>query len=283
MSTSWLYSNPRTCLKMEKLFHGLGVPLTPGMHDHPAFLAAECEDPRLLEPFARYVESRQYLPEYLADSRYKIQVVADAVYQAVRQDGRLGACVDASGIIGRMLDTLGIWNYVVKASLTIDFPHSTGLPRTCYWAVDEGEFEAPHAFVVAPPFAVVDVTVSLQPFRLGQGAHLPTHIVADNVLPAQWSIHDIVSPSAQALAKRHKMAAIALVNPQMQEVMQWLPPRKVQFGDTALRYIPLAIGGFAEPLAGITGYKPGGRTAQEIFDQDVIPKLAGPHAAAHSP
>ncbi|MDH0342055.1 hypothetical protein [Chromobacterium haemolyticum] len=272
--TEWPYSNPTACTKMEQIFARLGVPVEPGMHDHPAFLAAERVNPRLLESLARYVESRSYSAEYLAEARHKIQVVADAVYQSVRQDGRLGACVDASGMIGRMLDTLGVWNYVAKASLTVDYPRRSGLPSTFYWAIDEGAFVAPHAIVVAPPYAVIDVTVSLQPYDLGQGEYLPERVLADDIKPAQWNINDLVSPLGQQLARRGRMAAINLVEPQMLEVMKWLPPRSVHHAETSLKYIPLAVGGFIEPLSEITGYRPSGRTAQQIFDQDVVPNLA---------
>ncbi|EED41098.1 hypothetical protein SSKA14_4122 [Stenotrophomonas sp. SKA14] len=56
--------------------------------------------------------------------------------------------------------------------------------------------------------------------------------------------------------------------------MNQLPARSFSLNGTSLRYVIVAIGGTVEPLEEITGYKPSGRTAQEIFDQDVLPKLA---------
>ncbi len=40
-----------------------------------------------------------------------------------------------------------------------------------------------------------------------------------------------------------------------------------------LKYVIVAVGGFVEQLEGVVGYKPCGRTALQIFNEDVVPKL----------
>lgn len=60
----------------------------------------------------------------------------------------------------------------------------------------------------------------------------------------------------------------------MFEIMRALPPRSVGVGKTELKYVITAVCGTIEPLEGITGYKPCGRTAIEIFNEDIRPLFA---------
>lgn len=52
-----------------------------------------------------------------------------------------------------------------------------------------------------------------------------------------------------------------------------LPSRLVKLADTELKYVIVAIGGFVEPLERLAAYKPGGRPALQIFNDDILPKL----------
>jgi len=61
----------------------------------------------------------------------------------------------------------------------------------------------------------------------------------------------------------------------MLDVMSVLPARLVRAGIVTLKYVPVAIGGFVEELEDLTGYEPSGRTALEIFQGDVLPKIQG--------
>ena len=62
--------------------------------------------------------------------------------------------------------------------------------------------------------------------------------------------------------------------PHMVAVMQELPARQVEVGGTSLKYVIIAIGGIVDQLEEITGYRPGGRTALEIFRSEVLPHLS---------
>lgn len=77
-----------------------------------------------------------------------------------------------------MLDRLNIWNYVAKATLTITFGTGSHEPQY-FWVLDEGNFVASHAIVVALPFGVVDVTVKHQPYPPNVAALVPDVVVAD--------------------------------------------------------------------------------------------------------
>lgn len=276
----WVLSNEKTQRELEQIFQRDGIVFsTAGFCDSMEFLKQEQRDLRYLELYARYVEAKHYDERYLADVGRKIAIVSEAVRASVEMDGRQGACVDASGIVGRMLDKLGIWNYVAKACLTIDFPVASGLSSRYFWSFDHGQFAAPHAIVVAPPYYVVDATIKYQAYDARRAALVPKIVLSESFESTQWLPEDLANHDfLEALNRRRIKFGEFLLrqNPGMAAVLEQLPTRSVIFGGTSLRYAIVAVGGTIEPLEGITGYKPGGRTALAIFEQDVLPKLALP-------
>jgi hypothetical protein len=274
---TWTLSNQTTQQELERIFTRDGVGFdAAGFCDTPGFLEREQRDPRYLELYARYVEARAYDAAYLDDARQKITAVAEGVRAAVEADGRQGACVDASGMIGRMLDRLGIWNYVAKSTLTIDFPAAAGLSPRYFWSFDHGKFAAPHAFVIAPPFYVVDVTARYQGYDSRRAALVPARVLADTFEAARWQPEDLANHDLLEELHRRRIpfdVFLARQNPGMVTMLAQLPTRLVRSEGTSLKYAIVAVGGYIEPLEDITGYRPGGRTALQIFEQDVLPAL----------
>ncbi|MNQ94439.1 hypothetical protein D3C85_1099570 [compost metagenome] len=93
---------------------------------------------------------------------------------------------------------------------------------------------------------------------------------------AEWTADDLANPSLLADLRARGISFKDFMNhqtPGMASVLKLLPPRRVMFNETWLKYVIVAVGGTVEPLEGITGYKPCGRLALEIFEQDVLPKL----------
>ncbi|AZC39401.1 hypothetical protein [Pseudomonas chlororaphis] len=272
---SWKLSNSALEQQLERLFQKDGIDFgTPGFYDEPNFLKNEQRDPRYLENYARYVEARSYEADYLTEAKRKIDIAVQVLFAAVKKDGRLGACVDVSGMLGRMLDRLGIWNYVATTTLTIEFPVSADRPPQHFWTFDVGSFTAAHAIVVAPPFCVVDVTAALQAYERPVLNFLPNFIVSETFTSASWKPEDLMNHQmlrSIPLQFGNFDTFLKRTNPQMLSVMKALPARQVSHGETTLKYVIVAVGGTIEPLEGVVGYKPCGRTALTIFDQDILP------------
>ena len=273
---NWPLSDSSAQKALERAFQKRSIDFSrPGFCDAEPFLRAERLDARFLETYARYVEVRPYDDTYLNMARRKIEIVAEAVRSAVASDGRMGACVHASGTVARMLDRLQIWNYVAKATLTITFGTSDHEPQY-FWVLDEGNFVASHAIVVAPPYGVVDVTVKQQPYPPDIGALVPEIVLADQFEHSTWTPDDLANPVLQMAVRAMGVPFgdyLKRTQPQMLEVMSALPARLVLAGSVELKYVPVAIGGFVEQLEELTGYQPGGRAAIDIFQTDVLPKL----------
>jgi hypothetical protein len=191
---SWKGSNEQVEKQLVSLFETLRIDYSkPGFCDDPNFLKHEKKDPRFLEKYALYVESRSYTNEYLEKVESIIRICADTLHNVIRQDGRLGACVDVSGILSRMLDELGIWSYVTNSSVKIEFPLSSKIKPIWFWSPSEGSgMAAAHAVVVAPPFAIVDLTLKMQPYEPGVNKHLPEIVLVKDFTVAQWKPEDVI-------------------------------------------------------------------------------------------
>jgi hypothetical protein len=88
---------------------GIGT-AKPGFYDDPKFLAAEKNDPTLLEAYADFVESMDFEAAYLTSAERCIEYTARFLYERLVSDGRKGACIDASCVLSRFLERQGVWN-----------------------------------------------------------------------------------------------------------------------------------------------------------------------------
>lgn len=180
-------------------FRHFGVPTdAPGFCDHPAFLALEQRNPELLNLYAAFVAKRHYTREYLDHAAVVISRASNLLHRELVRHGRLGACVDISGILSRILDREQIWNCGIKGSLTITFPLNSGLEPRYFWSCDHGQFTAGHAWLFAPPFTVVDISVKQQPYEGPEDSYVPDTVLSMDTQPVEVSVEDIVSPSARA-------------------------------------------------------------------------------------
>ncbi|MGC7838865.1 hypothetical protein ACPZMI_10440 [Pseudomonas wayambapalatensis] len=274
---TWKLANPVKQRELELKFRSHDISFeNVGFCDDPNFLKQERKDSRYLELYAQYVEVKNYTSEYLEEARRRIDIAAEVLRAEVERDGRIGACVDTSGMLGRMLDRLGVWNYVAKSCLTIAFPSSSGEAARYFWSFDEGEFVAPHAIVVAPPYCIVDLTVKHQLYSVKQRSMLPSIVLEDRFTRGSWFPEDLANHGLLQGLRRHQIPFEQFLkqqSPGMASVIQHLPPRTSEFKGTHLKYVIVAVGGFIEPLEGIKGYKPNGRLAHSIFESDVLPLI----------
>ena len=117
--------------------------------------------------------------------------------------GRLGACVDISGILVRMLEREGIWSCTITGSLTITFPPISELESKFFWSIDKGNFVAGHAWVFAPPYTVVDIAIKQQDFSREERLHLPEMVLSQSKTPVGVEVNEIISPIARQVLKSH--------------------------------------------------------------------------------
>lgn len=276
----WPLSNPKEQARLEAQFVDLGINFSkPVFQDSAAFLAVERRRPEILDDYARYVEVRDYSESELQAAQRKIEVAAGVVSAAVKADGRHGLCVTASGVLSRMLDEMGVWNFLVKGTMTVTFPPAVSGGKQFFYALDAGHFEAPHAFVVAPPFLVVDASASAQSYpSASMRASLPPLIMQRDFIPYRWKDEDIASPLVRVsqLAGTSVRKYLQTRNPLMLKRMEEFPARVAVYPGGNCAYVVAGIGGYAEKLADLTSVHTmlAGKTPIELFETQVLPRLA---------
>jgi hypothetical protein len=202
-----------------------------GFYDQPAFLAAECRDGAFLEQYALWVQTRPRTADY------------DARVREIMQR----SCVHVSSMMPRILDRLGVWSFGLKGSMIAE------VARKDLWRgqsmCDIPDFpgaELGHAWVVAPPFVIVDGTIRLQnPVGDPMNAFTPPIVAVEDAPLIKPTVEDVVSAELRAFYERREGRLDSQLHhrlvPQLRAFGSAFPSREVRFGDLALRYIPAGV------------------------------------------
>lgn len=249
----------------------------PGFYDHPNFLIAEKNDNTYLEKYAEYVLQKEYDQKYIERAKKEIPFIASLLYSELEKDGRLGACIDVSMALSRFLELEGFWNYINKSALTISFPKESKIETKYFWPFDDGNFAAAHSYVVAPPFHVVDLTIGRQHYSGNETQYLPTTVLAMEVASASYDIEDIISPTRRFFMGRVLgMKGKALIDhaiPRLKSVSERFRPILVGTENSGIKYVQYAISAPDSPLTEMVSLNLNGRTAFEIYEQVIVPRL----------
>jgi hypothetical protein len=258
-------------------FNQLNIPTdNPGFYDHPNFLTVEHEYPFFLANYARFVSTLPLDDSYIKIAYTKIPVVVEELYIHLFKENPVGRCVDISGILLRILEKLNIWSFAVKGSLTIDFPTASNVDRTYFWSVDEGNFFAGHAWICAPPYDVIDLSIRYQPYSENEADFLPKYLMEENMAHAKSDTYDIISPKVRDsfLSCGVPLSCqLEQINPETPKFINVFPAKAITINGTTLKYTPVA--GFANdaPLEAITNMKFQGKFPLQLYEDNILPKL----------
>lgn len=260
-------------------FERRGIPMDyPGFCDHPKFLEVERGDPNYLNNYAAFVATQPYSASYLEVARRKIETACEILIEELVASQRLGACVDISGILSRILDREGVWNCGIKGSLTIEFPPESEEEKTYFWSVDHGDFVAGHAWLFAPPFSIVDVVVQQQPYIGRKREYLPRTNLVEEGDEVSAEVEDIISPSVRRelqAAGIPRDQSFSVVATQVEEIQRVFPALQVQGAPGAtMKYCPVAVHASDTRLEDMRNMDFGGKTPYELYEQRIAGKLA---------
>lgn len=263
-------------LELEEVFMRFGIDTnSPGFYDGSSFLAVERSSSSFLENYAAYVQLREYQEAYIKKATIEIPFIAKIIHEELIKDGRLGACVDASIVISRILEKEGFWNYLVKGSLTIEFPEEAKLEDRYFWSVDHGEFTAAHAWVVAPPFNIIDITVKQQPFFKGEEKWLPPFMIHSDYNSCIVEDKDVISPDLRLIMKREfKGKLLPHTKENWNQFVKIFKPNLVSVDGLKLKYIPVGISAPDEPLERVGTLNLCGRRGIELYNDLILPQLS---------
>lgn len=258
---------------LESLFHQLGVDCgKPGFYDDAGFVHAEKTNPELLDVYAEYVMVRDFSPEYLATARQMVRQTSDYLFRKLVEDGRKGACIDASMTLSRFLEKQGIWNFAVRGGLTIEFSKETGLESLHFCPIMEhsNPAKAGHVWVHAPPFPVVDLTVALQPYRGGQGQYLQGAVVAEDVGRGSVEWPDLFDPDCvpSFVVSRGRLPTLPdmeAMSPGLLARIQRLGVYTVRLHHATLKYVTCAVTAPDSPLEAMTSLRLKGFYPKDLY------------------
>lgn len=247
----------------------------PGFYDSQEFLFQEQKDHSFLEKYAEYVNVKEYSSTYLERANREILFIAQKLHQELVKDGRLGACVDLSMVLSRILEREGFWNYTTKGSLTIKFPKVSGLENKYFWTVDTGEHSAGHSWVVAPPFTVVDLTLRQQPYNKNEDKFISNYICSKQKTETSIDEIDVISPTILMDAERQGLKGnkLKFVGANFINLSERFPARKIEKDNNLYKYVTVAIGASEDPLETITTLKLSNRIGIEIYNDLILPEL----------
>lgn len=263
---------------LEKLFSDLNINYSNiGFYDSPEFIACEERNYRFLEKYGEFILKRDYSSEYIEKASFEIPYIASMMNEILREDKRLGACVDISGGLHRILEKEGFWSYIVKGSLTIEFPPILKVTNKHFWTLDNSnrDFLAAHAWIVAPPFNIIDISVKQQPYKDNASNYLPDIICSKSTKIASYTEEDIATPSVikELQESGYFTNYMELYKDNWNEFKTIFKAIEHNEDNLLFKYIPTAITVPIEPLEDLQGYKPTGKSFMEIYEDIIKPKL----------
>ncbi len=273
------HSQERKFKAIEKEFKRLRIDTTQfGFYDQPAFLKQEERDSAFLNEYARWVSFRPRNPAYEERGALCRAQARPDRGDRLKADGSTRNCGGASGMLTPILNRLGVWSFGLAGSTILEMP-SENITRSLY-AYNRQDFpgaETGHVWVVAPPYAIVDATIALQPWTAAAiRAAVPNFLaIEDGMQKIDPTVDDIISDEAQPyfahqLGVRPNPNLHNQVIPELRDFNQDFPAHLLHLGDLCVKYCPTAVRVSDEPLEEImsSGFP---RSAIQIWLQAVEP------------
>ncbi len=215
----------------------------PGCYRTPAFQKLLDRQPEVLWLYARHVEAQVHSVAYTRHVRQVIPRLTRWLQAELVADGRPGRCVQASTLLSRLLEELGIWSYIVTGGCVISFVPADVRPRIFY-LFDLKPVEVPHAWVVAPPFDVIDLTLRQQRYAGSVRRRIPAMVLSCRAPRIAVDPEDVCTPALlQGLQLRGwaRQELLRQAFPQFWHFLQQFPARCVAIPGVRIKYIPARL------------------------------------------
>lgn len=270
------FSMDYNTIKKDFLSKGINIS-EPGFYDDKVFLETEQDNPKYLNNYARFVDTRPYDSLYIDQARREIPFIAKLLNKLLIRDGKLGACIDVSMVLSKILEMEGYWNYIVKGALTLNFSNELSIERKHFWPIDFTDSNAAHVWISAPPFNIIDITLKQQPYIDGEERFLPDYIIEECKNIAKVDYRDIFSPEARKyinmkygtknrdLIRVHASDAL--------EVINVFNPYLIKDKHVEVKYITVAISAPDAPLNKMKNLCLEGMYGYSIYKEVILPAL----------
>lgn len=250
---------------------------TPGFYDDPIFIKFEKQNPYFLNEYNYFVTDKQYDTNYLSQAKHKINTIIKILFDELKKTNRKGACIDISTILMKILEKENIWCCQFGGCLTQKFPKKTGIQTNYFYLIDNSRsFSTPHAWIYAPPYKVIDLSISLQAYTQNEEKYLPPYVVEGTVTAGTITAKDIVNPKYANLYNATEddiLFGFMQHKPEMQEFVMKYSPFKIDYKNVSLNYIPVGAGAGSSELENITSINFSGMTPYELYINKIKPLI----------
>lgn len=270
--------------QIESLFSTLEIDIAhPEFYNLPRFREEESRNPKLLWEYADYVISRSYSEEYVARAVYAVPKIIEFLFHALVQDGRLGACLDASLTASKILERYGFWNVIQTGSLTVNVP-GAAQRKVRHWAelrLPNNPAKVGHAWLVVPPFKIVDFTASRQQENEDLQSLLSPFILAIETDEVEGvSFDDMIDLDLKRwyLRMNGRLPTIHEIMKQVPDFAEYMTrfrPASVRDGSATLKYFPCRPTAAEEKFEDHTGHCFSGRRTPEVL-RDLAASIGTP-------
>lgn len=244
-----------------------------GFYDQASSMPAK----DLREAYARWVQLRPRDEAYDAHVRSVVPKLCERIIAAFEADNWHGGCVEASSMMSRMLDRLGVWSFSMLGSTTFDVPSQS---LCCgFYRHDFQDFQDAvlgHAWVVAPPYIVVDATVALQQWGGDPiTRYLPPFVAVETARQIDPHVSDVVSWRMRChfdSMDGHLDEQLHLrLQPDLLKFGLDFPAVEIEDDALKVRYVAVQIFMSDGPLETINTDGEMGRSGGQIWETDVKP------------
>lgn len=270
------YSSNYEVIKEDFIKNGISIE-KPGFYNDRNFLEIEKGYSSYLNNYARYIQTKEYTEEYIKKARKEISLIASILHSELVKDGRRGACIDVAMVFSKILEMEGYWNYIAKGSLTMEYPPESNIPKGYFWHYDiKSDISAGHAWVVAPPFSVIDITIKQQIYTKGQEKYLPDLVLGDNMQRVTAEVKDVFSPEARYFLKCQgvkESQMLQYASTEASNILELFPSLAIKCEKSLLNYITIAFGAPTEELENIKSLNLNGMYGLDIYKELIVPEL----------
>lgn len=202
--------------------------------------------PDPLEKHAEFVAARECSRTYRAYVQSVLPYIATYLQRQLAADGWRAGALDTTTAFSLILDHLGIWNYICQGSLTVTFAAATTPPLRWEYAVIGLSENSGHAWLVVPPYRVVDIDLRLPQGSQTVVADPPQGLLEGRAEVGAVEMDDVVPGASAALSRRCRETdrieeVVESLNPALAKTMRRFPPVLVHASEAEFKYIPCRI------------------------------------------
>ena len=225
-----------------------------------------------MKSYADFVHTLLLPDEYLERSRIIVQNTADFIFNELVADGRRGACIDISGLVLRFLERQDIWCYVVCGGVRVEFPPGSRIVTKYFYPLMHHENRAftGHAWIFAPPFQIVDLSISRQPYSSNERRYFHGYTIVENPDPpiAPIGALDLMEGElVEDFQQRHRRLPTMDDIADVRELIGEYPPLCLTKDDLNFTYMPIKFSAPDLPLEKMLQPTLSGRLPMQVFEE----------------